>query len=94
MITGVLIDSNHTDIKKAMLLVEGIVKLAPVYFVTGNHKAWSQEYESLKNQLIQTGVNILDDEAIVIKYKNSTLQLIGLSEPDFTNQEIFMKQLQ
>ena len=89
VITGDLIDSNHTDIKIAMLLVEGIVELAPVYFVTGNHEAWSQEYESLKNQLIQTGVNILDDEAIIIKYKNSTLQLIGLSDPDFTQSGDF-----
>lgn len=30
-----MIDSNHTDIEKAMDFIKGAVKIAPVYYVSG-----------------------------------------------------------
>ena len=43
-VTGDLIDSSHTDVEKAMDFINGAVKIAPVYYVTGNHEAWTDKY--------------------------------------------------
>lgn len=86
VITGDLIDSIHTDIEKAIKFVEGAIRIAPVYFVTGNHEAWLEKYEELEVQLIQTGVIVLDDKAITFERGESILQLIGVNDPDFILQ--------
>lgn len=83
-ITGDIIDSRSTDIKKALDLIEGAIKVAPIYFVTGNHEAWAEEYKDLKKHLEQTGVIILDDNMVNILEGNTAIQLIGLADPDFT----------
>lgn len=82
-ITGDLIDSNHPDIKKAMDFVKAIAKIAPVYFVTGNHEAWTEEYGKLKTELQQVGVVILDNEAVILEQNDESIQLMGVSDPDF-----------
>lgn len=83
-VTGDLIDSSHTDVGKAMEFINGAVEIAPVYYVTGNHEAWSDQYAELKQQMLEAGVVILDDEGTTIKYNGSSIQLFGLSDPDFT----------
>lgn len=82
-ITGDLIDSDHSDVNAAMQFIRGAVKLAPVYFVTGNHEAWSLQYPELKEQLTLAGVTILDNEKIVIKHNGAAFNLLGLLDPAF-----------
>ncbi len=86
-ITGDLIDAHHTDIVKAMEFINGAVKIAPVYYVTGNHEAWSKQYEELKKQMIMAGVDILDDENTIIKHKGVSIQLLGLNDPSFISKK-------
>lgn len=83
-VTGDLIDSSHTNIEIAMEFIVGAVKIAPVYFVTGNHEAWSDQYEDLKQQMIDAGVIILNDESTAIQFNGNSIQLLGLNDPDFT----------
>ena len=83
VITGDLIDSNHTNINVAMELVNRAVKLAPVYFVSGNHEAWSGVYSELKQKLMDAGVIVLDDEKLKIEEDGSYIDLIGISDPSF-----------
>ncbi len=82
-VTGDLIDAHHMDIVKAMEFINGAVKIAPVYYVTGNHEAWSKQYEELKKQMIMAGVEILDDENTIIKHSGVSIQLLGLNDPSF-----------
>lgn len=82
-VTGDLIDSNHTDVAKAMEFINGAVKIAPVYYVTGNHEAWSDQYPELKKQMIRAGVDILEDENIIIEHAGGSIQLLGLNDPGF-----------
>lgn len=83
VITGDLIDCDRTNIELAMKLVLGIVKLAPVYYVPGNHEACSGDYDSLKAKLISAGVIVLDNEKVTLNKKNQSISLIGLSDPSF-----------
>ncbi len=83
VITGDLIDSNHTDVDAAMKVVEGVSEMAPIYYVTGNHEAWSKDYSILQDRLEQMDVSILDDESVLLTQEEAIIQLIGLADPDF-----------
>lgn len=90
VITGDIIDGhkNRTNIPIAMEFIRGAVKIAPIYYVTGNHEIWSGVYEDLFNQLKDAGVTILDDKMVSLKKGESSIQLIGLQDPNFFwNQE-------
>lgn len=82
-ITGDLIDSSHIDVSTAMEFINGALKIAPVYYVTGNHEAWSILYPELKRQMILAGVMILDDEKRVVNYNGAVINFLGLSDPEF-----------
>ncbi len=80
VITGDLIDSGHTDIDTAMDYVRGAVLIAPVYFVTGNHEVWSDQYGTLARDLIQVGVTILENSRETIQINGEEITLIGLAD--------------
>jgi len=87
VITGDLVDSNHTDIDTAMSFVRQAVKIAPCYSVTGNHEAWlGNLYAELEKQLLDAGVTVLHDQVISISKGGDSIQLIGLDDPDFTEE--------
>lgn len=88
-ITGDLIDSRNTDISIAIQFAEEAVKIAPCYYVTGNHEARVAEYDSLKNHLIELGVTILEDTALVLEIQNQTITLIGVDDPSFQTDYLF-----
>ncbi|MFZ2257685.1 MAG: metallophosphoesterase [Clostridiaceae bacterium] len=79
-VTGDLIDSTHTNVARAMEFIKGAVAIAPVYFVTGNHEAWSSQYPKLKEQMLLAGVKILEDEAVPLKKDGAVLNLIGIND--------------
>ncbi|AIG26627.1 metallophosphoesterase [Brevibacillus laterosporus] len=83
-VTGDLIDSNHTDVAKAMEFINGAIEIAPVYYVTGNHEARSDQYAKLKQQILEAGVIMLEDEGTTIKREGASIRLFGLNDPNFT----------
>ena len=84
VITGDLIDANHTDVGIALGFAQESVRIAPTYYVTGNHEAASPQYDTLKAGLEEAGVIVLEDEAISLERGGETISLIGLADPDFT----------
>jgi len=85
-VTGDLIDSRFTDMEIAMEFVHGVTEIAPVYYVTGNHEARTDEYSELVEQLVQAGVVILNDESIEIENGSEAIRLMGVNDPEFTAQ--------
>jgi predicted MPP superfamily phosphohydrolase len=83
VITGDLVDRRKYNLDDAMLFVDGAVRIAPVYFVSGNHEAWSGEYDEISNRLVAAGVIILEDEKIKLDRNGETVEILGLSDPDF-----------
>ena len=84
VITGDLVDSNRTDIDVALAFAGGAVKIAPTYYVTGNHEVAISQYDVLKSGLETAGVIVLEDEAISLEYNGESIALIGLSDPNAT----------
>lgn len=83
VITGDLIDMNHTNMDTALDFAKNAVQIAPIYYVNGNHEAGLSQYDELKEGLKSVGVNVLEDEAIQLEHNGSTVTLIGLSDPNF-----------
>ena len=93
VLTGDLIDSNHTNLEVALSFAQQAVKIAPCYFVTGNHEAWvGSQYEELRTSLENAGVTVLQDEAIELNYGDECIQLIGLNDPDFSERDSFLSE--
>lgn len=83
VVTGDLVDQRKYNLEKSMLFIKGAVKIAPVYYVSGNHEAWSGNYETIKKSLIDAGVIVLDNAEFVISRGDATIKLLGVSDPDF-----------
>ena len=84
VITGDLVDASRTDMDIALAFVRKAVKIAPIYYVTGNHEAAISRYDVLKTGLEAAGVTVLEDEAVRLEHKGESITLIGLSDPDAT----------
>ena len=65
-ITGDLVDAGHTDTETALAFVAEAVKIAPVYYVPGNHEAHLPQYAALKAGLEEAGAVVLEDRAAAL----------------------------
>ena len=82
-ITGDLIDSRKTNIAVALAFAEDAVKIAPCYYVSGNHEARVSEYQNLKTGLEAAGVTVLDDAQVKIEVSGESITVIGVNDPSF-----------
>ena len=83
VLTGDFVDaSNHTNYDKARLFMQQISKIAPSYYVLGNHEQLlpDEEMQQFLADVVSYGVHHVQDEMITISAENGdSLQLIGLS---------------
>lgn len=84
--TGDLIDSDRYDEKISLTLMEKLVQIAPVYYVTGNHEWWSGKFNSLEDKLKDTGVKVMRNTVEEIIIGNDKIQMIGIDDPAKVNE--------
>lgn len=63
VITGDVVDKTHTNFAISEDFIEGAVKIAPVYYITGNHEVWigDKKMSSFYEKMRSLGVIFLDD---------------------------------
>ena len=83
VITGDVIDRRKYDLDAALDFVKGAAKIAPVYYVTGNHEAWLEDFEITKSWLIEAGAIFMDNTEVSLTKGDSSFKLLGVSDPDF-----------
>ena len=85
VITGDVVDCNRTDIDTASNFVTEAMKIAPCYYVTGNHEAalTESEYRKLEAAVAGCGAEVLRDRAVSLERSGSTVCLVGLDDPGF-----------
>lgn len=88
-ITGDLIDSRRTNISLALEFTKEAVKIAPCYFVSGNHESRISEYDYLESELEKQGVVVLDNKTVEIEKSGEKLALIGIKDPSFKYEPEF-----
>ena len=82
-ITGDLIDSRRTDIPISLNFIEKAAKIAPCYYVTGNHESRISEYQTLRDGLLAIGVTILENSTVSLTRNGESITLIGVNDPTF-----------
>jgi len=75
--TGDFIDSRHFDAEVALELIRKLVKIAPTYFVTGNHEWWSREFEFLEKVMKENNVYVLRNSYDRIEKGKDAIYIIG-----------------
>lgn len=83
VVTGDLVDSSHTDFDTAMEFIDSAMKIAPVYYVTGNHEAWLNNFEDLEKRLTDSGVHMLDNNCQWLTKGDAKINIAGVKDPDF-----------
>ena len=85
VITGDIVDANHTDIDMALRLVEMVADIAPCYYVTGNHESWIPEYAEMEAAIAGYGVTVLHNDKLSIERDGAEIALLGVDDPVFMN---------
>lgn len=81
-ITGDLFHTAHRE--NAYSFLEQASKLAPCYYVSGNHEQRFADYfSSIKPTLEALGARVLDDERVALTRGEAKIAVIGLSDPSF-----------
>ena len=88
-ITGDLIDSRSTNVEIALNFIREAVKIAPCYYVTGNHEARVNEYDELKSGMESAGIIVLEDAQTEISLDGDTITLIGVNDPSYQTDYLF-----
>ncbi|PRR69529.1 metallophosphoesterase [Defluviitalea saccharophila] len=79
--TGDLIDSRHFDAEVSLELIRQIVKIAPTYFVTGNHERWSGNFDALEKVLKENGIHVLRNTCDRIGKDKDGIYITGIDDP-------------
>ena len=83
VLTGDLIDCRKLKMDVAVRFAEQAAKIAPCYYVPGNHEARIEELPKLLKGLTEAGVTVLRNEKCVLSRGGDTVTLMGIDDPSF-----------
>lgn len=64
--TGDMVYKRNPDISRSLPFVRRAARLAPFYFVSGNHEHWNGDYEGIVRCLCEAGAVSLEDRAVTL----------------------------
>jgi|SRR6056297_186218 len=82
VVTGDLIDRRKFNLEAAMCFINGAVEIAPVYYISGNHEAWSGKYDETIRSLSEVGVFVIDGSSIEVSKGQDSIRITGSPNPD------------
>lgn len=88
VVTGDVIDSRRTNTDAAAEFLAEAVKIAPVFYCTGNHESRiPDEFMELLYAMDEIGVTVLRNESLLLAENGDTIRLVGLEDPAFYDTE-------
>ncbi len=75
-------------------LLEEIIKIAPVYIVSGNHDVWRKDYDEMIDKCKAIGAIVLQNESEIIEKNNKKITISGLEDPSSLTHNIIHKKIQ
>lgn len=92
VITGDIVDSRKTDVEIAIAFAGKAVKIAPCYYVTGNHESRISDHDYLIAGIEKVGVTVLRDEKVLLERDGEKIFVAGLDDPYFKTDYLFEKE--
>lgn len=84
-ITGDLVDSRNTKPEISYKFMREAIKIAPVFYITGNHEAIIN-CAPIRKELESIGINMMDNKTFTLKKGTDEIKLIGISDPKFMDE--------
>lgn len=81
VLTGDLINSTDYNEKAFLNLIDELIDICPVYFVTGNHEMNLTECQSMDRKLEERNVTVLRNAPVTIHKNGDSILLLGLDDP-------------
>lgn len=81
VITGDLIDYRNGSADIGIELAGSLDKIAPTYFVSGNHENDRKNYNEIAADLKDEGVYVMRGESLPIAIGDDTIYLLGIDDP-------------
>ena len=88
-ITGDIVDSRHTRLDVATDFAQKVARIAPTYFVTGNHESRFEEADNILKTLESFDIRVLRNRATTLKQQGDEILLAGAEDPTFAHSENF-----
>lgn len=87
VLTGDLVDSRRTNIDVSLTFAAQAAKIAPTYYITGNHESRLSNYDTLRDGLTAAGVTILQDRSVTLERDGEQITLAGVTDPAFLTND-------
>lgn len=84
-VTGDLIDARTSGLEPGITLIEQLMKVAPVYYVTGNHEGKMEGYSFWLEKVKNMKVHLLQGERVKITREDEYIYLLGIDDPEVTD---------
>ena len=78
--TGDMTDDNEKSFSPTVSLTKSLLKIAPVYMVTGNHDLARPDFSLLEGVLQKLGAKFLHNERVILKRGDDEISLSGISD--------------
>ncbi len=82
-ITGDVIDERHTKEQIAISAMEAFSRLAPTYYVSGNHEISEGNYKEFLEKISDAGVAVLDNKSLELIKDGERISLLGLADASY-----------
>jgi len=81
-ITGDFVDGFNPKIDNALKFAEELIKIAPCYYVSGNHEASLAEdvYSDFVSKMKELGVVVLENDLAMLEKNGEKIQIIGFAD--------------
>lgn len=79
-ITGDYVNDRNKNKDKMLEFGKELLKIAPVYYITGNHERRLEGFENLMNELKGIGFNVLLDKIQSFEMNDNIIDILGLDE--------------
>lgn len=82
-LTGDLFDCRKLNLDAGINLIQQLVKIAPVYYVRGNHEARIENTDDVTALLESMGVTVMENSKITLEKNGAAVTLMGAKDPRF-----------
>lgn len=81
VITGDLLNDDNKPTDEVYALILELLKIAPVYFISGNHDLWRAGYRNIFSRYEDFGAVFMDNKTVTIEKNGESITISGCPDP-------------
>lgn len=81
VITGDLLNDDERTTKPVDEMMKELIKICPVYFVSGNHDLWRPDHKTIFEKYEQMGAVFLDKKTEILSRNGEKIAISGIPDP-------------